>query len=72
MSDGRIRSGRKARIKAEQVLKSTSANEQVFIGTNKINQEKENEKEAEKENEKENDIFIYNQEKEPEIDKINI
>ena len=44
---------------------------QKVAKASKVYQEKENEKEEEKENEKEKDIFIYNQEKEPEIDEIN-
>jgi hypothetical protein len=44
---------------------------QKVAKASKVYQEKENEKEEEKENEKEKDIFIYNQEEEPEIDEIN-
>ena len=56
------------KAKDEQVLNNANTSEQMLTSINKMNQEKEEEKE--KENEKENDIFIYNQEKEPEIDEI--
>jgi hypothetical protein len=56
------------KAKDEQVLNNANTSEQMLTSINKMNQEKE--KEEEKENEKENDIFIYNQEKEPEIDEI--
>ena len=57
----------------EQTLTDVNRSEQRSTEGNEINQEKENEKEEEKENEKEKekDIFIYNQEEEPEIDEIN-
>ena len=54
---------------ANAKLKQANASEHLATSS-KSREEKKNKKEEEKENEKENDIFIYNQEKEPEIDEI--